>query len=320
MKFTSSIIVAAAMFSMTSSAAVSQSVPESEEVIRIAVNEWTGQHVTAHITGALLEKMGYNVEYVAAGTITQFAAMAQGSINLNPEVWDNIVGDVYPKAVEAGDITIIGELGLEGREGWIYPTYMTETCPGLPAVEALIECSQVFATAETFPKGRLIAYPASWGTRSKELVENADLPFVAIGGGSEGAMIAEMQSAYAAKQPILVMFWTPHWIHAEMKFDFIDLPPPTDDCDTNPAVGISETAVSDCGFQQANISKVASGSFAETWPAAYKLVENLTIDNDAQNAMILAVDNQKIPLDDVIASWLEENEATWQSWVDQAQN
>jgi ABC-type proline/glycine betaine transport system substrate-binding protein len=44
-------------------------VPESKDPIKLAVNEWTGQHLSTYIYGALLEGMGYNVEYVTAGAV-----------------------------------------------------------------------------------------------------------------------------------------------------------------------------------------------------------------------------------------------------------
>lgn len=69
---------------------------ETDQPIRIAINEWTGQHVAAHITAELLKKMGYNVELVTAGALPQITAMAQNEINLNPEVWDNSVTKSTP--------------------------------------------------------------------------------------------------------------------------------------------------------------------------------------------------------------------------------
>ena len=291
---------------------------ESSDPIKIAINEWTGQHISAHIAGELLKKAGYNVEYVTAGAVPQFAAIAQGNLHLQPEVWDNNVGDIYPKAVEAGEIVQVGSLGLSPREGWVYPPYMEEKCPGLPAADALIKCAQAFGTAETFPKGRLITYPADWGTRSKELVENAGLPFAAIAGGSEGAMIAELKSAYAAKQPMLMMFWAPHWLHAELKFNWIDLPAAADDCDTNPAPGFDANKTGDCGFAQAGIGKVVWKGFKDKWPGAYKLVDAMSIDNETQNLMMLEIDSKGRKLEEVVAEWIGNNEASWKPWVDAA--
>ncbi len=291
---------------------------ESDDPIKIAINEWTGQHISAHIAGELLKKAGYNVEYVTAGAVPQFAAIAQGNLHLQPETWDNNVGDIYPKAVEAGDIIQVGPLGLKPREGWIYPPYMEEKCPGLPAADALVKCAQAFGTAETFPNGRLITYPADWGTRSKDLVTNAGLPLAAVAGGSEGAMIAELKSAYAAKQPMLMMFWAPHWIFADLDLKWIDLPEAAADCDTNPAPGFDPAKTGDCGFAQANIGKIVWKGFKDKWPGAYKVVEAVSIDNETQNLMMLEIDNKGRKLEEVVAEWIANNEATWKPWVDAA--
>jgi len=60
--------------------------------IKIAINAWTGQHISAHIAGTVLEKTGFKVEYVTVGAVPRFAAISQGNLNLRPEVWDNNVG------------------------------------------------------------------------------------------------------------------------------------------------------------------------------------------------------------------------------------
>ena len=306
-----SIVAGAALLAT----AVSSAWADSSDPIRIAINDWTGQHISAHLAGSLLKKAGYNVENVTAGAVPQLAAIAQGNLNLNPEFWDNNIGNIYDKAVADGDIVIMGSLGLEPREGWMYPAYMTEKCPGLPAVDALIKCAQVFGTAETFPNGRLITYPADWGTRSKDLVANAGLPFQTVAGGSEGAMIAELKAATAAKQPMLMMFWSPHWIHAELEMGWVDLPAAAADCDTNPAPGFSADKTGDCGFAQANILKLVSKDFKEKWPGAYKVVDMMSIDNATQNILILEIDNKKRKIEDVIAEWMNANESTWKPWV-----
>lgn len=315
MKLTASALLAGAVL-VTGSAALA----DSSDPIKIAVNEWTGQHISAHISGSLLQKAGYEVEYVTAGAVPQFAAIAQGNLHLQPETWGNNVGEIYPKSVASGDIVQLGLLGLEPKEGWMYPPYMKDKCPGLPDVQALIKCTQAFATAETFPNGRLITYPADWGTRSKDLVKNAGLPLQAIAGGSEGAMIAEMQAARKTEQPMLVMFWAPHWIHSEHDWEWVELPDAADDCDTNPAPGFDPDKTGDCGFTQADITKIVSRNFESDWPGAFKLMQELTIDNDTMNTLMLEVDNKKRKLEDVIVEWVDGNEATWQPWVDAAKN
>ena len=104
----------------------SNAIADSSDPIKIAINEWTGQHVSAHISGSVLEAAGYEVEYVTAGAVPQFAAIAQGNLHLQPETWGNNVGEIYPKSVENGDIVVLGLTGLKPIESWMYPSYMTE--------------------------------------------------------------------------------------------------------------------------------------------------------------------------------------------------
>ena len=287
---------------------------DKDTAIKIPINEWTGQHLSAHILGQLFEKMGYKAEYVTAGAVPQFAAIAEGDLHVQPETWSNNVGDIYPKAVEEGKITVVGSEGLSAREGWMYPPYMKEKCPGLPDWKALYDCAQAFGNAETFPKGRLITYPADWGTRSKDLVEQIKLPFVAVAGGSEGAMIAEIKAAYDAKEPMIMMFWEPHWVHADYKFDWVDWPKDPKEC----LEKSGGAEVAECGFQQADVLKVTWSGFKDKWPAAYAMLEKFELSNDQQNPLIQQVDSEKKKLEDVAAEWISKNEETWKPWVDAA--
>ena len=310
MKMTSLILAAGLALAGAGSAYA-----DSSDPIKIPINEWTGQHISAHILGSLFEKAGYSVEYVTAGAVPQYAAISQGDLHVQPEVWTNNVGDIYPKAVESGDIVVVGQLGLTPQEGWIYPPYMEEQCPGLPSYEALYDCAQAFASPDTFPKGRLITYPADWGTRSKDVVGQIDIPFEPVAGGSEGAMIAEIKSAVAAEKPMLMMFWQPHWLFAENEFNWVEWDAAEGEC-------VEESGQSKgnaCGFQQASIDKVANKDFASTWPGAAALFEAFTIDNDTQNSLMNEIDQKGRDLEEVIAEWIDANEDTWSAWVEAAE-
>lgn len=306
-------VAALALASIVGSNTALAAVPESEDAIKVVLNDWTGQHVSTKIAGELLKKMGYNIEYVSAGALPQHAGLQQGNLHVQTEVWTNNIGDIYPKAVEAGEIIVLGQLGLEPKEGWIYPPYMEEKCPGLPSYEALYECAQAFAAAETFPKGRLITYPADWGTRSRDIVASIDLPFDAVPGGSEGAMVAELKSAYAAKEPIIMMFWQPHWMFADFDLNWVEWPGSDVEC-------VEETQTKDkaCGFQQASVDKVVWSGFEAKWPAAFKMLTSYTLNNSDENNAILEVDNKGRDIDEVVAEWLANNEDRWKPWIDSA--
>ena len=304
------VALAATMIFSAGGMAQAGNVPESTDPIKVINNDWTGQLFSTAVVGGLLEEMGYNIEYVSAGALPQHPGIAQGNLHLQTEVWTNNVGDLYPGFVEKGEIVVVGNLGLEPKEGWIYPPYMEEKCPGLPSYKALFECQQAFANASTFPKGRLITYPADWGTRSRDLVASVNMPFEPIPGGSEGAMMAELKSAYAAKEPILMMIWQPHWIFADLDLNWVEWNKIDGEC-----VEESQQKETACGFQQAEVHKVVWGGFEEKWPAAYKMVSNFTLTNEDENWAIFEVDNNGRDVKDVAKEWLAKNESVWRGWI-----
>ena len=102
------------------------SVPESTDPIKLAINEWTGQHITTHIAGEILKRMGYNVEYVTAGSYPQATGLADGTLTATLELWSNNRGDIFPKEIEAGHVEFLGDGGLDPVEGWLYPDYVAD--------------------------------------------------------------------------------------------------------------------------------------------------------------------------------------------------
>ncbi len=304
-----SLAVAAAAALLLSAAAVAHAAPMGDTAtpIKLAMNEWTGQHVTTHIAGQLLEKMGYKVEYVTAGLFPQFSGVADGSLSATLEIWTNNVGDIYPKVLAEKKVEDIGGLGLATKDGWIYPAYMKDVCPGLPDWTALKApaCVAALATPETFPNARLLDYPADWGSISATVIKNAELPLTTVPGGSEGALIAELESAAAAHKPLLMRFWAPHWVLSDVPVEWVKMPPcpsnKPDDCITAPTV-----------------QKVVWSGFGEKWPAAYEFLKGYQLDAEDQQPMMLEVDKKNVDLDKVAGEWIATHAANWQPWMDAA--
>ncbi len=288
------------------------------EPIKLAISEWTGQHITTHIAGSILKGMGYQVEYITAGNYPQFTALGDGDLSASLEVWLNNAGEIYPKMKESGKTVDIGTLGLETREGWMYPKHMEETCPGLPDWNALMACKDALVTAETFPQGRILSYPADWGTRSADIIEALAIDFKAVPAGSEGALVAELKSAATQKTPLVMMFWSPHWVFAEVDAGWVELPAYDPACDTDPAWGPNPDATGDCGVEQPVTMKVAWSGFEEKWPAAYAFLEAFQMNTPDQERMMKAIDQDGEKIEDVVSAYVEAQKDTWTPWVEAA--
>lgn len=310
----------AALVAVLGSGAFATEMGAVDEPIRLAINEWTGQHITTHIAGEMLKAAGYQVEYVTAGYMNMYQAMADGELHAAVEIWSSNVSDDYAKKVAEGGIVELGDLGLAAKEGIAYPAHVADLCPGLPAWEALKACSMAFASAETIPNGRLVDYPADWGTPGADRMTGLDLPFKAVPAGSEGALITELRSSTERKSPLLITFWQPHWAMSAYDVKFVDLPVGEEACFNDPAWGPNPNAVNDCDFAPTRIFKGAWSGMEDKWPAAYEILSNYTLSVDAQQPMMGAIDVDGGSVETVVADWMAANEAAWKPVVDAALN
>lgn len=277
------------------------------EPIKLTMLEWTGQHVSSHVAGNILESMGYKVDYVTAGNFPQFSGLADGTLSASVEIWMNNVGDIFGKALDAKQIEDIGPLKLKTNEGWLYPKYMEKVCPGLPDFKALEQpkCVEALATPDTFPNGRLLDYPADWGSRGAEIIKNNNLPLSAVPAGSEGALVAELESATAANRPILMMFWAPHPALAGKDIAWVKLPP----CDP--------TNKTEC-ITPPDVEKIVWSGFSTKWPAAYAFLQHFEVNADDQEQMMMRVEKNGESIEAVTKEWVATHKAVWTPWVQAA--
>ena len=125
-------------------------------------------------------------------------------------------------------------------------------------------------------------------------------------------MIAEAKSAVATGDPMLMMFWQPHWLFADMDMEWVAWDAADGECVEEEGQERGKA----CGFQQASIDKIINKEFAEANPGAAAIFEAVSIDNDVQNALMLEIDQKGRDLEEVVAEWIDANEETWTPWVE----
>ncbi len=154
--------------------------PESDEPIIIVQNNWTSQLVLSTVVGKVLEGMGYTVEFAPSDSQLQFKAIADGDMHFQIEAWEGSMKGAFEKAIAEDGMVDAGTHSASTREEWWVPAYVAEKCPGLPDWKALDKCAEIFATAETAPKGRFVGPPADWGKNYAERVTALGMNFDAI--------------------------------------------------------------------------------------------------------------------------------------------
>ncbi|MEX1180218.1 MAG: ABC transporter substrate-binding protein [Cucumibacter sp.] len=290
---------------------------ESDDPIRITLHDWTGQFITSQIMGEVLQKAGYNVEYVQADYIAQFAGLESGDLHLAMEIWATTGQEALDAAVATGNVENLGETGMLAKEEWWFPEYMKEQCPGLPDWHALLEpaCAEAFSTAETAPNGRYLSGPVTWGGFDEERVSALGLPFEVVHAGTDAALFAELESAYQRQAPIMLWIYAPHWAPAKYEGEWVEFPEYSAECYTDPAAGMNPAEAYDCGKPFGPIWKAGWAGIKDKWPHAYEIIKAFELNNDEMGAMITEVDLNGSTVEQVAADWMAANEARWSAWT-----
>jgi glycine betaine/proline transport system substrate-binding protein len=291
-------------------------VPESSEPIKVVVNNWTSQLVLANISGRLLEKLGYRVEYEPAHTQLQYSAIGNGDMHLQVEVWQGTMAVPFESQVARGRMVDAGSHDAVTREDWWYPVYVEEICPGLPDWTALNECSAKLATSDTAPKGRYLAGPTDWEKPDQERVAALGLNIEVVNAGDALQLRTELEAASRQKGPIILFNWSPNWVEAKYPGKFVEFPDHDPECESDPSWGSNPDLTFDCGNPKRGwLKKGVWAGFEQNWPCGFQLIRNINFTNAQISAAAAKVDVDGLTPEQAAEQWIEENKADWQSWI-----
>jgi glycine betaine/proline transport system substrate-binding protein len=120
---------------------------------------------------------------------------------------------------------------------------------------------------------------------------------------STPAMLAELERAYGAKEPIVFLAWSPHWMNAEYDFRYLE--------DPRDAMGELD--------EPAELHSIMRNGLEEDDPVASTLINAMKLDEAQVNTLELAINRASDPQQGV-RDWLEEkeNRGAVQSWIEAA--
>lgn len=309
-KFAAAALISCAPFA----AFADDNVAETDEPIIIVQNNWTSQLVLSIVVGNVLEGMGYTVEYAPSDSQLQFAAIAEGDMHFQVEAWEGSMKSAFEAAVEDGMVDL-GTHSAVTREEWWVPAYVLDVCPGATDWTGLDACAEMFATAETAPKGRFVGPPADWGKNYSDRVKSLEMDFVAINVGQAATLWAELQSAYDRKEPIVLFNWTPNFIESKFEGAFVNFPKPEPACFEDASWGPNPNATGDCGAPHGGwLKKAAWAGLEDMAPAAWKVLKKIDFSNAQIADASLLVDVEGMTPEEAAAKWMEDNAEVVASW------
>lgn len=276
--------------------------------LNIAVNPWTGYVSNAHVIGVLAEtKLGCNVTYSDVKEEVGWQGMADGSIDTIVENWGH--EDLKKKYIdEQGTVQEAGPTGNEGIIGWYVPPWMVKEYPDILDWRNLNKYSDLFETSESDGKGQLLDGDPSYVTNDEALVENLNLDYKVVVGGSEAALIESFRSAEDNRTPLLAYFYEPQWFFNEVDLQRVKLPPYKPGCDSDPAKV-------DCDYPPYKLDKLISTEFANSGSPAVDLIKNFRWTNEDQNTVSTYIAKDGMDPDDAAQQWIDDNPDKVDAWL-----
>jgi ABC-type proline/glycine betaine transport systems, periplasmic components len=288
------------------------SAADSSSPIVIPTHNWSSQVVMAYVIGGIFESMGNNVEYVSADTQKVYEAIRQGDVTISHEVWQSTFGKSFYAAMGKGGIIDAGNHDTVSLEEVGVPQWVIDKdlCPGLPNWEALKNCKDVFATADSGGKGRILDGPQSWhGVEYTDRVEALlGDDWVVKFAGSADALWAELAAAKKEGRGTIVFNWTPNFTDKE-GYAFIEWPAYYLGCRKQ------DGGDSKCGSPIGWLKKAANWKFPKTHPAAYTAFSRMSFTAGHIGGMAALVDIDKMTHQDAAEAWLAANEAVWKPMI-----
>ncbi len=282
----------------------------SGDPIRVVRNAWTASAVEAEIMKALIEtQLCVPAEIIDIDENSMFTGMADGSVDFVTEIWPSGIVEDEQAFIEDGTVVDMGQLGTTGQIGWFVPDYVVADHPELATWEGLKDpaVASIFATAETGDLGRFLGTDPSYSQLDGQLITNLQLPLEVIFSGSEAATVAELDSAVAAKKPVIMYWWTPTAAVGKYKLQEVKLPEYTDGCADDPATVA-------CGYPSDPLMKLASAKLEAKNPKVWAMLQKVQITNEIQLELLPAIEIEQRDAADVAEEWIIANQAVWSAW------
>ena len=280
----------------------------AKPAITLVENPWPASELNVAVAKIIIEQeLGNTVEIVALDENAQWDAIAGGDIDASLEVWPSGHGERIAEYIDnLGTVENGGPLGPLGEIGWYVPTYAVDANPALATWEGYAE-ADAFATAETGDKGRFLGADPSWVQYDETIISNLGLDLQVVWTGSEEALLAEVDTAYARQEPVLFYFYSPHAVFQKFDLTAVELPAYSDDC-------YADEAAIACAYPADQLMKIFNADLAEKDADVHTFLSNMNYGSEAQVEMLASVDGGS-SVEEAAQAWVDANGSVWQAWL-----
>ncbi|MGW7072482.1 ABC transporter permease/substrate binding protein [Streptomyces sp. NPDC054855] len=180
---------------------------EAKRPLNAAYFAWDENIAVTNLWKRVLEKRGYKMNLKPSDVGPVYTALGQGDLDLNLDAWLPTTQKQYWEKNKAN----LNDIG-----SWYSPTSLEVAVPSY--VKDVKSLGDLKGKGGKF-KGKIIGIEPGTGvmTALKDKVlpgYGLDKEYKVVS-GSTPAMLAELKRAYAKKEPVAVLLWSPHWAYSE---------------------------------------------------------------------------------------------------------
>ncbi|HHV65128.1 MAG TPA: glycine betaine ABC transporter substrate-binding protein [Peptococcaceae bacterium] len=287
-KFIVFALVAVLVLGLTAGCAGSGQGPttqgEKKGSINIGYVNWAECIAVSNLWKVILEDQGYEVNLTQLDVAPLFTGLSKGDLDLFLDAWLPITHESYWTEYKGS----LEDYGIwyqeQARIGITVPAYVT-----INSIE------QLKGEAEKF-NNQIIGIDPGAGIMkaAARANESYGLGFDVVQ-GSEMAMMAALEKAYAKKEWIAITGWSPHWMFAKYDLKYLD--------DPQGAFGEAE-----------ELHVLAHKDFSTKEPDVAAMLKKFKM-SDAQIGSLEALITEGMEPIDAAKQWINDNQDAVNSWL-----
>ncbi|MGW7047583.1 ABC transporter permease/substrate binding protein [Streptomyces avermitilis] len=261
--------------------ATSGAASETKRPLDVAWFPWDEDVAVTYLWKNVLARRGYtlNLKQMDVGPV--YTGLASGDLDLNFDAWLPYAQKNYWDQ-HRNDLRDLGT--------WYEPTSLEIAVPSY--VKDVKSLADLKGKGGTFD-GKIIGIEP--GTGEMNLLKTKVLPGYGLDkeykvvDGSTPAMLAELKRAYAKKEPVAVVLWSPHWAYSEYKLTKL--------ADDKKLFGEGNT-----------IRTISSKKFPEQYPQLTKWIKDFRMSESELGSLESEIKKRGQGHEqDAVAAWLKEH-------------
>ena len=286
----------------------------------VADLNWDSAQVHNRIAGFIMEKgYGYTIDYVPGATITMWAGLVRGDVDINMECWVDNQQEAYDKGIAAGKVIDLGSNFPDSWQGWLVPTYVIKgdpkrgikpMAPNLKFISDMPKYWKLFKDPEDPGKGRFYSCIPGWEcekiNEKKFKAYGLDKHYNIFLPGSDAALNGSMAAAYKKGEPWFGYYWAPTWVLGKLDMTPIEEPPYDKKVwDANYA----------CAYPSVKVNIIVNASLPKRAPEIMEFLMEYETTQDMANKFLAYMQEKKANTQAAALWFLKNYQGVWGGWV-----